>query len=54
MESHRNLVMAKKREMVLLSIFRTLNPDKKSIRFCRYSHVAKFLNMSYNKVYHIC
>jgi len=54
MKAHRRLVQEKKRNIVLISVFRTLTPNKKSTRFCRIAHVAKALSMSYNKAYYIC
>ena len=45
---------AAKLNMVLLLVFRTLTPNRASLRFLSSAKVARCLKLSYGKVYHIC
>ena len=54
MKRQREIFNENKRQIVLLLVYRTLSPTPMSPRFVSFAKVARHVNMTYNKVYHIC
>ena len=54
MKSLSQIYRENKTQLVLLLVYRTLSPSDISRRYVTFSKAARHVNMTYNKVYHIC